>query len=125
MGMNVAPIATSSPCRVVTVVGVDRSRTFSLSNVILQKGTRRRGERKRDRQRIKRQAVHAFEVCKPATICRFFEQKTNFQTPPRASPEHMHVVCAQSDVSGGQIHRLRDQPLLQGVPHAARKQRSR
>ena len=33
--MKVVPIATSSPCRVDTVVGVDRSRTFSLSNVIL------------------------------------------------------------------------------------------
>jgi hypothetical protein len=36
LGMKVAPMATSSPCRVVTVVGVDKSLTFSLSNVILQ-----------------------------------------------------------------------------------------
>lgn len=35
-GMLVLPMATSSPCRVVTLVGVLRSRTFSLSNVMLQ-----------------------------------------------------------------------------------------
>lgn len=35
-GMEVEPIATSSPWRVVTEVGVLRSRTFSLSKVMLQ-----------------------------------------------------------------------------------------
>ena len=38
--MKVVPMATSSPCRVVTLVGVDRSRTFSLSKVILRAAAR-------------------------------------------------------------------------------------
>lgn len=138
-------MATSSPWRVLTVVGVLRSRTFSLSKVMLrhdggwvkragwgeQRGWGERWVRRRGAAggEVRSAAATAggtrgpplLHAGPPANSSGAALQPPPSQPAPRPaprSPEDVDGVGAAGDVAGGQIHAVGHQPLLQRVRHA-------
>lgn len=118
--------ATSSPCLVVTEVGVLRSRTFSLSNVILCNRSRRgdasRGERQTAAvcislgERPRPDAPAGMQRRLPASL----GLRPSFQPYP-GLPEDVDGVRPARNLPGAQVDALWHQPLLQCVRHAARQ----
>ena len=123
-GMKVVPMATSSPCRVDTVVGVDRSRTFSLSNVILCAGGwvgRWVGGRAGERGVLR---ACAGKLAAPLPMWDPSHTPLPHTRPPythalMCAPELVHLLPLVRHLPGGQVEVHRHKPVLQAVRHAA------